>query len=274
MEGNSGWVVDTSASAHMSSSDGILLQRLPPSTSSILVGNGTSIPVTSTGHSILSTNASNFALNNILVAPSIVRNLLSVRQFTRDNSCSIEFDACGFSVKDLRTRRVILRCNSDGDLYILPSSTPAATTHALIAASSTLWHQRLGHPTPAALASLNKQHLIFCNKVARSICHSCQLGKHTRLPFSSSSSHTAAPFELLHCDVWTVTCDAEGKSQGNNGQLIKGNESEALRLVDLTSKRINDNALVRPSECRGAGGGMGTERCRGVGCRRCRGGPL
>jgi histone deacetylase 1/2 len=85
----------------------------------------------------------------------------------------------------------------------LPCSTPAATTHALIAASFTLWHQRLGHPAPAALASLNKWHLISCNKLACFICHSCQLGKHTRLPFSSSSSHTAAPFELLHCDVWT-----------------------------------------------------------------------
>jgi hypothetical protein len=84
----------------MSSSDGILLQLLPYSNSSIIVGNGTNIPVTARGHSILSTNASNFALNNILVVPSIIRNLLSVRQLTRDNSCSIKFDAYGFSVKD------------------------------------------------------------------------------------------------------------------------------------------------------------------------------
>jgi hypothetical protein len=75
-----------------------------------------------------------------MVEVAIIRNLLSVRQFTRNNSCSIEFDACGFSVKDLWTRRVILRCNSDGGLYTLPSSTLAATTHALITASSMLWH--------------------------------------------------------------------------------------------------------------------------------------
>jgi hypothetical protein len=108
-----------------------------------------------------------------------------------------------FLLRTLWMRRVILHYNSDGDLYTLPSSTPAATTHALIAASSSLWHQRLRHLAPSILARLNKQHLIPCNKVARSICHSCQLGKDTRLPFSLSSSHTAAPFELLHCDVWT-----------------------------------------------------------------------
>ena len=104
----------------MSSSDGILLQRLPTSISSVLVGNGSSIPVACHGHSILSTKTSNFALNNVLVVPSIVQNLLSVRQFTHDNHCSIEFDALGFSVKDLSTGRVMLRCNSTGDLYTLP----------------------------------------------------------------------------------------------------------------------------------------------------------
>ena len=80
----------------MSSLDGILLKRLPTSISSVLVGNGPSIPVACHGHSILSTKTSNFALNNVLVVPSIVQNLLSVRQFTHDNHCSIEFDAFGF----------------------------------------------------------------------------------------------------------------------------------------------------------------------------------
>jgi hypothetical protein len=135
----------------MTSSDGMLTQRLPPSISSITIGNGTSIPVTSRGHSILLIPTTYFALNNILVAPSIVHNLLSVCQFTFDNSCSFEFDAHGFSIKDLRTTRVILRCNCDGDLYTMPTSTPGAPSHALLAASSTLWHQRLGHPAPTAL---------------------------------------------------------------------------------------------------------------------------
>jgi hypothetical protein len=177
----------------------MITQHLPPSTSSITVGNGTTIPVTSRGHSVLPTPASNFILKNILVAPSIVRNLLSVHQFTRDNSCSFEFDAHGFSIKDLRMGHVTLRCNSDGDLYTMPASTPVA----LLAASSTLWHQHLGHPAPAALAHLNKIHVVACNTVDRSLCHSCQLGKHTCLPFSSSHSTTHVPFELVHCDVWT-----------------------------------------------------------------------
>jgi hypothetical protein len=102
LQGNQ-WVMDTGASTHMHSSEGILLSRASPLQSSIVVGNGTHIHVTSRGQYVLHTAASEFTLNNVLVVPAIVRNLLSVRQFTRDNSCSIEFGALGFSVKDLRT---------------------------------------------------------------------------------------------------------------------------------------------------------------------------
>jgi len=161
LQGANPWVPDTGATSHKSSNDGILLSRLPHSSSYITVGNGSSIPICSRGTSTLSIADHIFQLNNVLVAPHLVRNLLSVRQLTRDNNCSIEFDAFGFSVKDPKTRTVILRCNSDGDLYTIPSAPPP-TTYNLIAASASLWHSRLGHPAPAAIASLNKMSAISC----------------------------------------------------------------------------------------------------------------
>jgi hypothetical protein len=103
LQAGSLWVVDFGASSHMSSTDGILHSRLPSSHASTTVGNGTNIPITSQGHSTLHTPTSDFILNNVLVVLSIIRNLLSIRQFTRDNSCSIEFDTFSFSVKDLKT---------------------------------------------------------------------------------------------------------------------------------------------------------------------------
>jgi transposase InsO family protein len=69
-----------------------------------------------------------------------VHNLLSVRQFTRDNNCSIEFDAFGFFIKDPWTGRVMLRCNSGGDLYTLPTTTPSSSASANIAVTSPVWH--------------------------------------------------------------------------------------------------------------------------------------
>jgi len=45
--------------------------------------------------------------------------------------------------------------------------------------------------------------LINCSKIDMSLCHACQLGKHTRLPFDSVISSISAPFEIIHSDVWT-----------------------------------------------------------------------
>jgi len=84
--------------------------------SSIIVGNGSTLPVTACGYSIL---PGPLYLNNILVAPSIIKNLLFVRQFTTDNHCSIEFDPFGLSLKDLKSKNVIARFNSPGPLYTL-----------------------------------------------------------------------------------------------------------------------------------------------------------
>jgi hypothetical protein len=75
----------------------VLLPRyLSPS--SIIVGNGSLILVTATGSTELSPT---IRLNNVLVSPEIIKNLISVRQFIIDNNFSIEFDPAGCSVKVL-----------------------------------------------------------------------------------------------------------------------------------------------------------------------------
>jgi hypothetical protein len=43
-----------------------------------------------------------------------------------------------------------------------------------------------------------------CNRGhSEGLCHACQLGRHTRLPFTTSSSRAAQAFDLVHCDLWT-----------------------------------------------------------------------
>uniref|UniRef100_A0A8R7PP50 GAG-pre-integrase domain-containing protein n=1 Tax=Triticum urartu TaxID=4572 RepID=A0A8R7PP50_TRIUA len=107
-------------------------------------------------------------------------------------------------MKDLHTRAVILRCNIHGDLYVFPSSVINHHAHGLIATTSTeLWHRCLGHPGHDAMSHLHKQSYIPCNKPASHVFHACQLGKHVRLPFTSSTSHCVEPFQLVHCDLWT-----------------------------------------------------------------------
>ena len=86
---------------------------------SVTVGNGASMPVTHLAASSIPTNSSSLALRNVLVTPSLIKNLISVRSLTRDNAVSVEFDPNGFSIKDLHTHQVKLQCDSQGDLYPL-----------------------------------------------------------------------------------------------------------------------------------------------------------
>jgi hypothetical protein len=97
------WVADSGASNHTTSDVGNLSSVRPPTStdpSSIVVGNGSALPVTSVGDSAL---PGPFYLNNVLVTPDIIQKNLSVRCFTTDNWCSMEFDPFGLSVKDLST---------------------------------------------------------------------------------------------------------------------------------------------------------------------------
>jgi hypothetical protein len=80
-----GWVADSGASNHTTSDAGNLTSVHPPTSinpSSIIVGNVSALSVTSIGDSAL---PGPFYLNNVLVTPDIIQNLLSVRCFTTGN---------------------------------------------------------------------------------------------------------------------------------------------------------------------------------------------
>jgi hypothetical protein len=82
-----------------------------------------------------------FYLNNILVAPNIIQNLLSVHRFTTDNHCSMEFDSWGLTIRHLTTCVVVTRCNNSSPLYLF-----AFLPHLL--------HLVLPHLTPSPLLPL------------------------------------------------------------------------------------------------------------------------
>jgi hypothetical protein len=209
------WVADFGATHHTTPSVGNIFTLRPLASSnpsSIVVGNCSSLPITSVGDSVLPRP---FYLNNILLAPDMVQSLLSVCRFTTDNWCSMEFDLFGLSVKDLTTKNVIVKSNSIGPLYTMrlsgsltsSSSAMAALAvvpHALTVVASTMWHRRLGHPDSDALSSLSQSSFIHCTCKKHDFCHACQLGKHTKLPFYSSSHHDAEyHFDLIHLDLLT-----------------------------------------------------------------------
>ncbi|GKC16232.1 ribonuclease H-like domain-containing protein [Tanacetum coccineum] len=151
------WYMDTGATSHLSSHTGNLQTSfLNRNFHSVIVGNGSSIPVTHSGHVQIPNPYRPLHLRNVLVTPNIIKNLVSVRKFTTDNKCSIDFDPYGFTIRDYHTRQTLLRCDSTGDLYPLHV---AASAFALLTNNHSLWHQRLGHPGDAVIQTLSSRGL-------------------------------------------------------------------------------------------------------------------
>ncbi|GKD61157.1 hypothetical protein Tco_1298666 [Tanacetum coccineum] len=192
--------MDTGASSHLNNSVNSLSEIFNTCVYlSISVGDSHSIPVTNTSHSILPTLSKSIHLNNVLITSHIVKNLIYVRQFVHDNNCTIEFEAFGFSVKDFLTRRVLLRCDSTGDLFLF--TAPSSIPHAFLVSQHT-WHQCLGYPGGEVWRRLVSSNCISYNKEKPLIlCHACQLGKHVRLLFVSSSTVISSCFDIMHSDM-------------------------------------------------------------------------
>jgi hypothetical protein len=163
------WVATFGASNHTTPDGGNLTYIRPPhihDPSSIIVGNRSSLPVTSVGCTAL---LGLFYHNNVLVTLDIIQNLLSVHRFTTDSWCSMELGPFGLSMKDLSTRNVITRCYRSGPLYTMrlsscstPSSSIAAPTD--VVASTSTWHRRLGHPSVDTMSKLSNASSVVCSR--------------------------------------------------------------------------------------------------------------
>ncbi|KAJ9564595.1 LOW QUALITY PROTEIN: hypothetical protein OSB04_000561, partial [Centaurea solstitialis] len=195
--------MDTGASRHMTFNQGTIHSLTPCNSSFIQVGTGAVVPAKYTGHCKLPFSPWPLMLNNVLVSDKLIKNLISVKRFTIDNSVSVEFDPFGFTVKDLKTGSFLQRCDSDHhDLYpVLPPSPQSAVATANVAVSFDVWHRRLGHRVLLFFSFFCLASLLFA--LVKTLPYVMRLGKHCRLPFSLSSTKTSRVFELIHSDLWT-----------------------------------------------------------------------
>jgi hypothetical protein len=176
---------------------------------SVLTAYGTLCHITHKG----SLCTPQFIVPNIYFAPELSMNLLSVGQIT-DQNCFVGFDDSSCFIQDRRTGAVIgtgRRRSTAPHLYFLDSlclsSTSSSSTRVLSAASVRAasfaqWHHHLGHLCGPRLSTLIKSSCLGRTS-SESIfhCKGCHLGK-IQLPYFTSDSHSARPFDLVHSDVW------------------------------------------------------------------------
>lgn len=82
-------------------SEGMLVNKLPyKGTTSVIIGDGSKLPISCVGQVHLKTYANPLVLKNLLYLSKHLYNLLSVKQLCTDNNCSINFDVSSVHIKD------------------------------------------------------------------------------------------------------------------------------------------------------------------------------
>ena len=185
----------------------------------IYAGNGSGMKISHLGKSLLHSQLSNstFKLHNLLNVPSINKNLISVSKFASDNNVFFEFHPNVCFVKSQVSKEILLQGTLKEGLYqfndvkILQKSSVPRVCHVSYKTVSSvfdLWHKKLGHPSSKIVTQVLSQCNIpssvnkMCNSDFTFLCDACCMGKLHQLPFSDSTTHYAAPLDLIYSDLW------------------------------------------------------------------------
>lgn len=199
---NGGWLLDSGASHHVTNDLNNLSLHAPyDGTEELIIGDGSSLPISNTGSFSLSTPSHTFKFSNVLHVPNISRNILSISQFCQENNTSIEFLPFLFLVKERSRGTTILQGPTKAGVYEWNPGPPRVFTSLKLPTHD--WHHRLGHPSNSVLKLLSTRFSLSITDFHMSMCNSCNINKSHKLPFSSSTLTSSAPLELIFSDVWT-----------------------------------------------------------------------
>lgn len=81
------------------------------------------------------------------------------------------------------------------------SSVSLPATCFTVSTPPTLWHLRLGHPSPNVLKHVLINEKCFVSSVFP-FCSSCQLGKAHHKPYNISPKESKHALDLIHSDIW------------------------------------------------------------------------
>ena len=137
------------------------------------------------------------SLTHVLYVLDSPFNLISISKLTRDLNCLISFSDNSVTLQDQSTGRTIGIGREFQGLFHL--SSPSSSTACTSMDTTLLIHSRLGH------LNISKFWVMIpCFSSLSSIeFESCQLGKHSRVPFPKRlDQQTKSHFVLVHTDFW------------------------------------------------------------------------
>lgn len=213
------WALDSGATSHVTSNKRLFNTFDSSEYSTVKVANDMVESVTGKGTckvSFVNENGdvSAATLSNVLYAPNIPSNLISVKKLMSDgyklifdnDKCEIELNGEQVAVADeinglftLRQQHVINACTNEKqkEKQSTIEKHKQCCLHEL--------HRLFGHRDPAAIKAMHKKGLIHgidlidCGKEFQ--CEVCLEAKTTRLPFQTSQHKSKNVLDIVHSDV-------------------------------------------------------------------------
>ena len=196
---NPSWIIDSGASSHMSGTRSLFTQLSQLSdVRSVAIADGRSCSVSGEG---VVQASSHLSFDKVLFVSKFPVNLLSISAITKQLNYCVTFFPFHCTFQDLQTgRRIDLGREQGTGVYMLvwDDIPHGLASVASTSESSSLWHNRLGHPSHQKL-----QQALPWRPLSHFDCESCQLGKHRRASFRRVRLVSSkSVFDLVHCDIW------------------------------------------------------------------------
>lgn len=99
------WYIDSGAIDHITSDlNNLDIHRDYKGKAQVTIDNGSHLPITHIGDSVISNCNSSLLLNDILHVPQISKSLLSVSKFIKDNNVLAEFHSDSYFIRHKLTK--------------------------------------------------------------------------------------------------------------------------------------------------------------------------
>ncbi len=161
------WYVDTGATDHVTGElEKLIVRDRYKGHDQVHTASGAGMEISHIGHSIVKTPSRDIHLRNILHVPKANKNLVSAQRLVSDNSAFMELYSKYFNLKDLATKKLLLRGPCRGRLYALPSTPPHAHStkevYGVSKPSFERWHSRLSHPSSPIVEKVISKNNLPC----------------------------------------------------------------------------------------------------------------
>lgn len=166
--------------------------------------DGSDLGATGFGQADIRAGSVNLNLKDVILAPHLHANFLSVNKFVQANFTLKFFKHNNISKVDMYDDKLVCEATEESGLFKLRDVRPKlCNINVKTQDNDDLvmeWHKRLGHVNFGDLMRL-KSDLNIKPPDNRLNCETCDLTKCHWLPFQKRQSKTSAPLELIHTDT-------------------------------------------------------------------------